>query len=214
MVPILLPTCGLCYGNAASSSLPPTIQPAVRRDSHSLQLSKHRSTPARKATEELIVCLPNARHDEWNVPSKLSELDQLSREKLLKVCRLSSVICRSIKLSRFLLRCDMYNQPQRQQHPYAHTNGMNSRSRSVPEGLAQPNGDIHWNYNRTIGHGFHRTPSRQPLQVLEQITTSVWPKMSFQNLFICFCVYVVEGIVAVVSWNDSLAWAPRCWFRS
>lgn len=59
--------------------------------------------------------------------------------------------------------------------PYA--NGLNSRSRSVPEGLAHPNGDIHWNYNRTNGPSFHhqhsRSQSRHNVQVLEQITTSV-----------------------------------------
>lgn len=101
----------------------------------------------------------------------------------------------------------MYN--QQQQHPYAHTNGMNSRSRSVPEGLAQPNGDVHWNYSNR--NNFHRTPSRQPVQVLEQITTSVWPKMNFQNFFICFCIYVVEGIVAVASWSEMINWV-KCEF--
>lgn len=68
--------------------------------------------------------------------------------------------------------------------PY--TNGLNSRSRSVPEGLAHPNGDIHWNYNRTIGPNFQhhqqqqhfhqpysRSQSRHNITVLEQITTSV-----------------------------------------
>ena len=68
--------------------------------------------------------------------------------------------------------------------PY--TNGLNSRSRSVPEGLAHPNGDIHWNYNRTIGPNFQqqqqqqhchqphsRSQSRHNVTVLEQITTSV-----------------------------------------
>lgn len=73
----------------------------------------------------------------------------------------------------------MYNNSQRQHSTQAttvpYTNGLNSRSRSVPEGLAHPNGDIHWNYNRTVGHNFHhqRSQSRQHFQVLEQITTSV-----------------------------------------
>lgn len=49
-----------------------------------------------------------------------------------------------------------------------------SRSRSVPDFSAYPtNNDCHWNYNRTIGPSFYRTQSRQPIQVLEQITTSV-----------------------------------------
>lgn len=69
--------------------------------------------------------------------------------------------------------------------PY--TNGLNSRSRSVPEGLAHPNGDVHWNYNRTNGPNFQhpqqqqqhfhqpysRSQSRHNVTVLEQITTSV-----------------------------------------
>jgi hypothetical protein len=65
--------------------------------------------------------------------------------------------------------------------PYA--NGLNSRSRSVPEGLAHPNGDIHWNYNRSAGANSHhhlrqqqqqqQPHPRQRVQVLEQITTSV-----------------------------------------
>lgn len=94
-------------------------------------------------------------------------------------------------------RCDMYNQQLHQHaHSATHTNGMNSRSRSVPEGLAHPNGDVHWNNNRTIGPNFYRTQSRQPLQVLEQITTSVWRKINLQNLLICFCVYVLEAFVA------------------
>ncbi|CRL00633.1 CLUMA_CG013893, isoform A [Clunio marinus] len=71
-------------------------------------------------------------------------------------------------------RCDMFT-PQHinAQSTPNHVNGMNSRSRSVPEGLAHPNGDINWNYNRTIGPNFYRTQPRQPIQVLEQITTSV-----------------------------------------
>lgn len=71
----------------------------------------------------------------------------------------------------------MYNHRHQHAHVAASQSngvGMNSRSRSVPEGLAQhPNGDVHWNYNRTIGPNFYRTQSRQPVQVLEQITTSV-----------------------------------------
>lgn len=79
---------------------------------------------------------------------------------------------------------------------------MNSRSRSVPEGLAMPNGDIHWDSNnRPTGYNFHRTPSR-PFQVLEQITTSVWPKINLRNFLICVCVYVIEGIVAFASWDN------------
>jgi hypothetical protein len=97
------------------------------------------------------------------------------------------LIIRDFLSSHSFNRCDLYThqyqqQPQQQQHSqqhhqYAHTNGgigmMNSRSRSVPEGLAMPNGDIHWDSNnRPTGYNFHRTPSR-PFQVLEQITTSV-----------------------------------------
>lgn len=59
--------------------------------------------------------------------------------------------------------------------PYANANGglnSHSRSRSVPEGLAQPNGDINWNYNRNIG--MYRAQSRQQhMHVLEQLTTTV-----------------------------------------
>lgn len=105
-------------------------------------------------------------------------------------------------------RCDIMYHSQRQ---YSHTpvsssipNGLNSRSRSVPEGLAHPNGDIHWNYNRTAGpynnlQQHSRSQSRHNVQVLEQITTSVWPKINCQNMFICICVYVLEGIVAFIS---------------
>ncbi|CAG9797686.1 unnamed protein product [Chironomus riparius] len=92
-------------------------------------------------------------------------------------------------------RCDMMYHSQRQYSNTAaaasnvpYTNGLNSRSRSVPEGLAHPNGDIHWNYNRTIGPNFQqqqhqqqqhfhqphsRSQSRHNVTVLEQITTSV-----------------------------------------
>lgn len=107
----------------------------------------------------------------------------------------------SFCLFAFTRRCDMYNHQHQHAHATtAHTNnGMNSRSRSVPEGLAHPNGDIHWNNNRTIGPNFYRTQSRQPIQVLEQITTSVWPKINLQNLLLCTCVYVLEGIVAFAS---------------
>lgn len=78
----------------------------------------------------------------------------------------------------FIDRCDIYNSHRHQNHapsmPYA--NGglhSNSRSRSVPEGLAHPNGDIHWNYNRNAT--FSRPPLRQQqhVQVLEQLTTTV-----------------------------------------
>lgn len=57
--------------------------------------------------------------------------------------------------------------------PYANGSlNSHSRSRSVPEGLAQPNGDINWNYNRNIG--LYRTQSRQQhMHVLEQLTTTV-----------------------------------------
>ncbi|KAG5674643.1 hypothetical protein PVAND_004597 [Polypedilum vanderplanki] len=78
-------------------------------------------------------------------------------------------------------RCDIYSSQRSHSRtpivPYA--NGLNSRSRSVPEGLAQPNGDIRWNYNRTMGavnsHHHLRSQSqpRQRVQVVEQITTSV-----------------------------------------
>lgn len=106
-------------------------------------------------------------------------------------------------------RCDIGYSSQRQysrtaQVPYA--NGLNSRSRSVPDFGAQPNGDVHWNYNRTIGSNSHhhqqqqRSQSRPPhVQVLEQITTSVWPKINCQNMLICIFVYALEGLVAFIS---------------
>lgn len=62
--------------------------------------------------------------------------------------------------------------------PYAN-GGLNSRSRSVPEGLAHPpNGDIHWNYNQNRNVAFARPYARQQqqaqhVQVLEQLTTTV-----------------------------------------
>lgn len=55
--------------------------------------------------------------------------------------------------------------------PYAN-GGLNSRSRSVPEGLAHPNGDIHWNYNqRNVARPYAR--QQQGQHVLEQLTTTV-----------------------------------------
>lgn len=74
----------------------------------------------------------------------------------------------------------MYNNHRHPSHaqfmPYA--NGglhSNSRSRSVPEGLAHPNGDIHWNYNRnaTFSRPHVRQQQQQHVQVLEQLTTTV-----------------------------------------
>lgn len=95
-------------------------------------------------------------------------------------------------------RCDMYTSNSNNHHPHNHVvsmpyaNGLNSRSRSVPEGLAQPNGDINWN-NRLC-----RSQSRQQqhMHVLEQLTTTVWPKIH-QNLILGICVFILEGIVAL-----------------
>jgi hypothetical protein len=80
----------------------------------------------------------------------------------------------------------MYNNQRQNSSQFISTsyaNGLNSRSRSrsVPEGLAHPNGDIHWNQVNNNTHNYpcgpnnhqYRSQPRPHVQVLEQITTSV-----------------------------------------
>lgn len=101
-------------------------------------------------------------------------------------------------------RCDMYtsNSNNHHQHNHAMTTpyangGLNSRSRSVPEGLAQPNGDINWNYNRNAS--LYRSQSRQQhMHILEQLTTTVWPKIH-QNFALSVCILIIEGVFAFIS---------------
>lgn len=84
-----------------------------------------------------------------------------------------------IHISLHIDRCDMYTSNSNNHHQHNHivsmpyaNGGLSSRSRSVPEGLAQPNGDINWNYNRNIPQ--YRSQSRQQhMHVLEQLTTTV-----------------------------------------
>lgn len=84
----------------------------------------------------------------------------------------------------YFWRCDIHqqqptpsNQQQHQYNPQVISNGLQyhpSRSRSVPEGLAQ---GCECNWNRYRWQSSTMCKNMRPIQVVEQITTSVWPIM-------------------------------------
>jgi hypothetical protein len=82
------------------------------------------------------------------------------------------------------------------------TNLHHNRSRSVPEGLAHTgtatqhpaNYGSQWNYCRSNSN--YCRPVGRPVHVVEQITTSVWPKFKIIHFCINLSICLLEGLFA------------------
>lgn len=105
----------------------------------------------------------------------------------------------TLSLQIFHRRCELHRQQQQLSHcqqpyhvPYSYCNNaavhhqsqpngnLHARSRSVPEGLSCNGGGAYWNA---------AAPYRPQVHVVEQITTSVWPKFNvIRNGYVVFVV--------------------------
>lgn len=116
----------------------------------------------------------------------------------------------------FIHRCEVHNSSQRNTPSHRRApsvaavqpppgnicaNGLQnnpSRSRSVPEGLAHSHrgpADCHWNHcHWTTANGVNFCRPTRPIQVVEQITTSVWLKFKIMRFFLCISIHLLEGL--------------------